>query len=77
MYMPLDAGCLDGQSLIEMNNLGVGYFPPSSHGRWIEVYPAPTAGPDRVHQVAQIPESGQVPAVPQPGLPVGELGTSS
>jgi hypothetical protein len=77
MYVPLSAGCLDGQSLIEMNNLGVGYFPPSRQDHGIGVYPAPTPASDPAHHVVQVPEPGQVPAGPQTGITVGASGTSS
>lgn len=39
----LGLGCLDGQSMIEMNNLTVGYFPTMMPE--IGVYPVPTAPP--------------------------------
>lgn len=39
MRIMMNAGSLDGQSLIEMNNLAVGYFPTESLE--IGVYPPP------------------------------------
>ncbi|HEV2195404.1 MAG TPA: hypothetical protein VGR55_07460 [Candidatus Acidoferrum sp.] len=51
MRIMLNAGSLDGQSLIEMNNLAVGYFPTEGA---IGVYPQP---------VPQVLEQQQ-PAVP-------------
>jgi len=39
MRIMLNAGSLDGQSLIEMNNLAVGYFPTESLE--VGVYPPP------------------------------------
>lgn len=43
MKIMLNAGSLDGQSLIEMNNLAVGYFPVE--GEAIGVYPQPSPQP--------------------------------
>jgi hypothetical protein len=51
MKIMLNAGSLDGQSLIEMNNLAVGYFPVE--GDAIGVYPQPS------------PQQPQPEAVPQ------------
>lgn len=39
MKIMLNVGCLDGQSLIEMNNLAFGYFPSGALD--VAVYPAP------------------------------------
>jgi hypothetical protein len=39
MRMMLNAGSLDGKSMIEMNNLAVGYFPGESLE--VAVYPPP------------------------------------
>jgi hypothetical protein len=55
MRIMLNAGSLDGQSLIEMNNLAVGYFPTETA---IGVYPQP---------VPQMPQ--QVDAPQQPPVP--------
>jgi hypothetical protein len=58
MRIMMNAGCLDGQSLIDMNNLAVGYFPTET----VEfgVYPQPV--------VAQVPQAPPQPQqdVPQP-----------
>ena len=43
MRIILNAGSLDGQSLIEMNNLAVGYFPTGAAS--VGVYPQPSAVP--------------------------------
>jgi hypothetical protein len=48
-------GCMDGQNIIEMNNLSVGYF-PSTEASCVGIYPppvmpAPTAEP----QAAPLP----------------------
>ena len=51
--LPLNAGCMDGEALVEMNNLSVGYFPSKEPN--LGVYPPPK------------PAQGQVPLVqPQP-----------
>ena len=39
MRIMLNAGSLDGKSMIEMNNLAVGYFP--GEALEVAVYPAP------------------------------------
>jgi|GEM_PF-5698661 hypothetical protein len=57
MRIMLNAGSLDGQSLIEMNNLAVGYFPTETA---IGVYPQP------VPQVTQQQEVPQAPVVVNP-----------
>jgi hypothetical protein len=58
----LNAGCLDGQSLIDMNNLAVGYFPTES----IEfgVYPQPV--PQVLPQPPQNDQQQAIPATPVP-----------
>ena len=38
-YLSIYAGCLDGEKLIEMNNLSLGYFPPQITDPGL--YPAP------------------------------------
>lgn len=40
MKITLNVGCLDGKSLVEMNNLAVGYFPAEMLE--VAVYPPPT-----------------------------------
>lgn len=54
MRMMLNAGSLDGKSMIEMNNLAVGYFP----GETLEVavYPPPVP--------QQLPQPGTEEALP-------------
>jgi hypothetical protein len=61
MRIMLNVGCLDGQSLIDMNNLAVGYFPTET----VEfgVYPAPVV--TQAPQVAQQPQQ----EAPQPVVP--------
>jgi hypothetical protein len=54
-------GFLDGKTMIEMNNLSVGYFPSSSPE--IGVYPLPTVEQQRT----LMPEPG-VPAGPNSGM---------
>lgn len=46
--MTLCAGCLDGKTMIEMNNLAVGYFP--SEGLEVAVYPPPVPEPQPQNQ---------------------------
>jgi hypothetical protein len=53
-------GYLDGKTMIEMNNLSVGYFPTSTPE--IGVYPAPTVEPQRMLIPAPV-----VPADPNSG----------
>lgn len=62
----LNAGSLDGQSLIEMNNLAVGYFPTETT---IGVYPQP------VPQMPQQQEGGAQPGAP--ANPVQPVQTNS
>jgi hypothetical protein len=47
MKLMYNVGCLDGKSLIDMNNLAVGYFPGESLE--IAVYPAPV--PQAPHEL--------------------------
>ena len=49
MTITINAGSMDGQSLIEMNNLAVGYFP--SEGQAIGVYPQPVVQPPQPQEV--------------------------
>ena len=66
MRLMLNAGSLDGKSMIEMNNLAVGYFP----GDTIEVavYPPPVP--------QQLPQPGTEEQLPvtleQQGLPASQ-----
>lgn len=61
MRIMLNAGSLDGQSLIEMNNLAVGYFPTETA---IGVYPQPV--PQMPQQVDGTQQPATVPVTPEP-----------
>jgi hypothetical protein len=43
--LPLNAGCMDGEALVDMNNLSVGYFPSKEPTVGVYPPPKPTTAP--------------------------------
>jgi hypothetical protein len=60
MKIMLNVGCLDGQSLIEMNNLAFGYFPSGALD--VAVYPAPVPQAPQDVIVEPVPATVEQPA---------------